>query len=135
MSHYTTLPTRIVDEQALALALQDMGFRADHIERSETPLPLVGYRGDVRPERAHVIISRKHISRLANDVGFVRGEDGTYGAIISEYDARRFDAGWLRALHQRYAYHATLSQLAAQGFALAEEQTTDGSLHLTLRRA
>ena len=135
MSHYTTLPTQIVDEQALLLALADLGFAGPQVERFETAQPLYGYHGDVRPERAHLIIRRKYIGRSSNDIGFVRDDVGRYHAIISDYDRSRFNATWLDRLHQRYAYHATMQELTLQGFTLIEETAQDGSLHLTLRRA
>lgn len=137
MSHYTTLPTQIVDAHALIMALADLGFPANKVETHAEPQQLYGYRGDERPERAHVIIRRKHVGFSSNDIGFVRGEDGAFHAIISEFDqlALGYDDAWLQRLTQRYAYHVTLAELAQQGFTLAEETDRAGTIHLRLRRA
>lgn len=135
MSHYTTLRTKITDESALVQALNDMGFVPEHVECHAEPQHLVGYHGDQRPETAHVIIRRQHVGSASNDLGFVRGEDGSYQAIISEYDQRTgYGSAWLQRLQQRYAYHTTLAHLARQGFALAEERTEAGTVHMILSR-
>lgn len=137
MSHYTTLPTQIVDQDALLAALSDLGLTAAKVEVYDQDQPLYGYQGDERPERAHVIIRRQHVGRLSNDIGFVRGADGVFSAIISDFDreSRGYGGTWLDRLAQRYAYHVTVQELALQGFTLAEERQQDGSLHLLLRRA
>jgi len=125
----------MVDEAALVAALADLGFAGDQVERHPEPQPLYGYQGDQRPEHAHVIIRRRWIGHASNDIGFVRGPDGVFTAIISEYDRRRFDDAWLIRLRQRYAYHATVQTLAQQGFAITEEHEADGRIHLVLRRS
>lgn len=133
MSHYTTVRTRLVDGAALLAALADLGFPM--AESYAEAQPLYGYMGDVRPERAHIVIPRSALGRSANDIGF-HFADGGYTAIISAFDAGQgYDAAWLNRLHQRYAYHTSVAALAAQGFRLVEETTENGSIHLTMRRA
>lgn len=133
MSHFTQIQTQFVDQEALQKALADLGFPS--IEIHEPAQPLVGFAGDLRPERAELIIRRQFISPLSNDLGFKRGEDGVFQAIISEYDRQTFTPEWLTRLAQRYAYHLAVSKLARQGFQLVEEtQAADGQIHLVLRR-
>jgi hypothetical protein len=132
MSHYTTVKTKLVDQAALIAALQ---HEFAEIEVHDQPQALIGYQGDVRPQRAHVIVRRTFISGVSNDIGFVRQEDGTYQAIISEFDERNgYGTAWLQRLTQRYSYHCAVSQLEQQGYTLAEEHVESGTIRLTMRR-
>ncbi|TDD87952.1 DUF1257 domain-containing protein [Actinomadura darangshiensis] len=133
MSHFTTLTTEITDREALCAALADVGY--EHVEVHDTSQPLYGYRGDLRSDRAHVIVRRAHIGRASNDLGFLHQEDGRYLAVISEYDRRKHDGAWLGRVTARHAYHLTASTLASQGFDLTEETTErDGTVRMVLRR-
>lgn len=133
MSHFTTVRTRIVDAGALVAALADLGF--EHVEVHETAQRLHGFLGDARPQTAEVIIRRKRIGWLSNDIGFKRSTEGTFEAIISEFDSRKYSQEWLGRLLQRYAYHVAKDQLARQGFELvAEETQADRTIHITVRR-
>lgn len=133
MSHYTVLETKLTDSDALAEALMDMGY--EDVEIFDKSQPLVDFMGDTPDQRAEIIVRRNHVGRLSNDIGFKRGQDGTFQAMISDYDQDRHDAQWLRSLTKRYAYHAARMKLEAQGFALArEERDAHGRIHLLLRR-
>lgn len=132
MSHYTVLRTQFVDADALVKALADLGFA--EVEVHEKPKHLRGWLGGVRLDSAEIIIRRKYVGKASNDIGFKRQPDGTYTAIISEFDRARFSAAWLERLAQRYAYHVTLGKLTEQGFALVTEKQEQGRIHLTLRQ-
>jgi hypothetical protein len=133
MSHFTTLKTQIADVKALRAALADVGF--SDVEVYETPQPLYGFMGDAREQRAEVIVRRKHLGWLSNDLGFKRNASGTFDALISDFDRRKYSGEWLDRLTQRYAYHAARARLEEQGFVLtSEEKTKDGRIHLVLRR-
>lgn len=134
MSHFTILKTRLVDADMLIRALNDLGFPQVEIHR--VPQGLFGYQGDLRPEKAEIIIRRQFISSSSNDIGFRMTSDGTFEAIISEFDRDIYSQDWLNRLTQRYAYHVARSRLEAQGFDLVSEEThPDGQVHLVLRRA
>jgi len=114
-------------------ALAELGFT--QVEVYQTAQHLYGYQGDMRPQTAEVIIRRTFIGPASNDIGFKRQEDGTFDAIISDYDRARYSPQWLNRLIQRYAYHVAKTKLAEQGFALVTEETQqDGQIHLVLRR-
>jgi hypothetical protein len=133
MSHFTVLRTQVTDVDALVKALEDVGFK--HAEVHTTAQHLYGFQGDVRPQTAEVIIRRKYIGRLSNDIGFKRREDGTFDAIISDYDRAKYSQEWLNRLTQRYAYHVARAKLTEQGFALVSEEVQEGArIHLVLRR-
>jgi hypothetical protein len=133
MSHFTKLRTRITNADGLMKALADVGFK--NVEAHETAQHLYGYLGDARPQTAEVIVRRKHIGRMSNDIGFKRQADGTFEAIISEYDRHNYSQAWLDRLTQRYAYHVARAKLAEQGFDLVSEEAQEGErIHLVLRR-
>ena len=133
MSHFTVLRTHITDTDALVKALADMGFT--QVEVHQVAQHLYGYQGDVRPQTAEVIIRRTFIGPASNDIGFKRKEDGTFDAIISDYDRAKYSQQWLHRLTQRYAYHVARAKLEEQGFVLVTEETQqDERIHLVLRR-
>jgi hypothetical protein len=134
MSHYTVLQTRMTDVKALVQALADLDFT--NVEVHPTAQQLVGIGGGLRPQTAEVIIRRKHLGWLSNDIGFKRGPQGSFEAIVSDYDLKNwYSAEWLDRLIQRYAYHAARAKLEEKGFALVEEKTqADGQIRLVLRR-
>lgn len=134
MSHFTRVRTKLRDAATLAAALNTMGFST--VEVHDEPQALHGYRGDVRPERAEVIIRRRYVGRLSNDIGFARRPDGTLEAIISEYDRPRYGATWLTELNRAYSYAATLTYAENHGYEIAtDEVQRDGTRRLTLRRS
>lgn len=134
MSHYSKIKTKIVERDALCAALKDMGFT--NIEIHEHAQGLYGYKGDLRPEKAEVVIRRKFIGMASNDIGFKLGDDGAWEAIISEYDQSILGSDWVNKVSQRYAEHAILPKLAAQGFVVSERDIdpVTKKVHLRLKR-
>ena len=131
MSHFSRFKTRFVDQASLCAALSDVGYKT--VEQHAEPVHLFGYRGDWRADKANIVVRRQQIGIASNDIGFLRQADGTYEAIISDYDKRRHDDAWLQKLAQRYAVHATISSLTAQGYELAETVAdANGNLRLVL---
>jgi hypothetical protein len=89
----------------------------------------------VRPQTAEVIIRRTFLGPASNDIGFKRQEDGTFDAIISDYNRVRYPQQWRHRLTQCYAYHVARAKLEEQGFASVTRETQqDGQIHLVLRR-
>ncbi len=133
MSHFTRIRTQLRDAEVLAEALRAVGL--PQVELHDRPETLYGYRGDARPEKAEVIVRRKHIGSASNDIGFARRPDDTFEAIISEFDRRRYDEAWLTKLTRSYSYAATLRYAEANGYEVAtDELQEDGTRRLTLRR-
>lgn len=107
----------------LKKALQDLGFAV--LEEGDS-LPLYGFQGDLRPERAQLVIRRQHLTRASNDLGFVRTEKG-YVPIISEYDERVLLEGkFLPRL--RTAYSLRVVEQVAQRLRGSVAKTEEGSL-------
>lgn len=85
MSEYVVCDTEFKDKKVLIEALEEMGYKGK-IEEFEDPTALVGYHGDQRAQKAHIVIRRKHVGSASNDIGFERTEAGTYKAWVSDYD-------------------------------------------------
>jgi hypothetical protein len=133
MSHFTVIKTQIKDVNALVKALTDVGFK--QVEVHDTAKHLYGYLGDVRSQSAEVIIRRQHIGSASNDIGFKRQLDGSFEAIISEYDRRQYSQQWINRVTQRYGYHALMHTAPEQGFSIESEETLeDGTIRVVVGR-
>jgi hypothetical protein len=107
LSHYAEVKTVFKDKEALLAALQEVTvatgkWTAEMIEVHSTPQNLYGYIGDMRQQKADIIIRRKNVQGSANDIGFVKKADGSYEAIISDYDRGFYNDAWLGKLTQEY---------------------------------
>jgi hypothetical protein len=120
MSKYDSFQTTLTEEGALVAALKALGYP---VEIHTQAMPLFGYHGDERPERAHIIIRRNHLDCASNDIGFVRNTDGQFSSILSEYDRSiGFDQKWLNRVHQRYKEERTLAMARQRGYVLRGRQ-------------
>jgi hypothetical protein len=123
MSKYEAMRTVMSDERYLAEALKELGYTPEvHAEGSA----LFGYRGDERPERAHIVIRRQQLDSASNDIGFRRDVSGVYRAIISEYDRGiGFDDAWLGRIAQAYKERQTMAVAKAKGYTFQGRQVID----------
>lgn len=127
-----------------------MGFSSNMLKVSTSAQALEGYRGDKRADVAEIIIPRAHVGGAANDIGFKLQEDGTWSAIISEYDSHSgvasskskyakgttgYDALWLKRLNQRYAYHKVKDTISSQNFFIESESEENGEIFMTINAA
>ena len=133
MSHFVECQTEYRDPLALVAALVECGLEQSQIEIHQDAVPLYGYKGDVRPQKAHVVIRRQHVGQAANDVGWERQADGTYRAWISEYDRRhRFNDKMCNRVKQEYAYQVIARQQRARGRTVTRERLPNGELEVVI---
>ncbi len=131
MSHYVECKPGFKDQQALIDALLAAGFDRSQVEIHEQAVTLYGYRGDERPQRAHIVIRRQHVGTGANDVGWQRMADGTFRAWISAYDGRhRFDQQMQGCIKQEYAYHAVARQQRTLGRTVQRRELENGEIEV-----
>lgn len=114
MSTFVKRQCAIKNSLSLLQALAELGY--PEAELHEVPQHLYGYHGDRRPEVAHVIVRRDRVGPSSNDIGFLRGPDGQWEAIISEFDQSRHDALWQRKLAQLSAVHNSMRVARDRGF-------------------
>jgi hypothetical protein len=113
MSKYEELKTVLSEERYLVEALQDLGYAPEVCREGAT---LFGYMGDERPERAQIVIRRRQLDSASNDIGFARDANGSYGALISEYDRNiGFNDAWLGRVAQAYKERQTMAVAKAKG--------------------
>jgi UDP-3-O-acyl-N-acetylglucosamine deacetylase len=133
MSHYVECTPGFKDRESLIEALVAVGFDRSQIEVHEKEVPLYGYQGDERPQRAHIVIRREHVGQAANDVGWEQMPDGTYRAWISEYDSRhRFNPEMQNRIKQEYAYHAVALQQRALGRSVQRRSLENGEIEVVI---
>ena len=114
MSKYVELRTSLTDERYLVEALRELGYEPEVCREGR---PLVGYVGDERAERAHIIIPRGQLDSASNEIGFARDNSGLYQAIVSEYDRGiGFDDAWLGRVVQVYKERQTMAVAKAKGY-------------------
>lgn len=128
MSRYATVKTEFKDDRALVDALVETGkWAIEQIEIHHEPQNLLGYRGDQRKEKANIIIRRKNIGRVSNDIGFLKEKDGNYKAIISEYDAHvKYGSQWVNQLKGNYAFHKLRRDQESRGRTVSRTRCPNG---------
>lgn len=131
-SAYVSVETEFRDGACLAAALREMGYVVEEHAEAQA---LVGYHGDKRAERAHVIVRRAHVGASANDLGWERMADGSYRSHVSRYDgSATFPAARQTELKRRYAKALVVKTAKAKGYAVASEKAEGGKVKIVLRR-
>ena len=126
MSAYSTLETIYRDRDCLVVALADMGYTT--VEVHEDAQNLQGYHGDMREQKANVIVRRQYIGAASNDLGFVKKEDGTYAAVVSDFDSQKHNAKWYDGLKRSYTDKVTTKAAKKMGLKLHSRTVVNGKL-------
>lgn len=131
MSHFTRVRTVLRDRDTLAAALRAVGYA--EVEVHDRPQLLHGWGSQAAS--AEVIVRHAHISGAAGDLGFARGQDGSFEAVMDSMDRARNGPGWLPALTRAYGHAAALRYAEQNGYeVVTDEADHDGTRRLTLRR-
>lgn len=133
MSEYCVIKVDINDTDSLKEALKELGYPFEEHSESQN---LRGYRGDTREQRAHLIVRKEYISSMSNDIGFLRGTDGKYKLIISQYDKSvpRIYNDFAKKAQQLYSKSKILKQTAKLGFTPIKTSTDEqGRIKIVVR--
>lgn len=136
MSEYHAVKTIYKDKEALVEALGEMGYTKEMVELHDTPQQLIDYCGrptkylDKNGDKANIIVRRKYVGGSANDLGFAKQADGTYAAIISQFDLGKHSVKWQNKLQQNYTEKVTIKTAAKQGFKFLGKKTVAGKVQL-----
>ena len=135
MSHYSEVMIELTDEGCLLAALKRLGFEGK-VEMHHEAQALYGYQGDVRAQKAHVIVRRQHVGPAANDLGFERQADGKYRVWVSDYDRtyNKYGDAWMGRLKQAYGVEKAKAEAKKRGYRVSEQKQDDGCIRLLLRR-
>ena len=143
MSHFVECETTFRDPDALVTALVECGFNESQIEVHEEAVPLFGYLGDERPQKAHIVIRKQHIGNGANDVGWEKQPDGSFTAWISEFDSgvgeyrsrkdtAKFNQAMQNRLKQEYAYQVISRQQREFGRNVSRQRLSSGEMEVLI---
>ena len=142
MSAYTEQQTQITDADILKKCLAEKGYTPDKVEEHATPQPLVDFQGRQTHyvhkdgDKAEIIIRRKHVGGAANDIGFRKQADGSYAAVISQYDKHKHNDAWMADLKKSYAEKKIRKIASQQGMTfLKRVEGKDGSYKLQFVQA
>lgn len=134
MSAYREQETQITDAALLEECLKEKGIKA--VERHEVAQPLVGFQGDKRKDVAEVIIRRANVGNSSNDIGFKKQTDGTYKAIISDYDSSKYNTAWMSDLKKKYAEKKIMKVAKSNGLVfVGKKPTTEGGFKMQFVKA
>ncbi len=98
-----------------------MQITRENIEVHETPTNLYGYHGDIREQRANVIIRRNFVGSASNDLGFNIDKNGNCDAYISEFDVGEgYNQKWTNKLKQRYSATVATKAAVKKGYRVTE---------------
>lgn len=84
----------------LVRALERIGFK--QVERHAQPQPLLSWRGQPVGVDAEIIVRRSQIGATADDLGFTRGANGKFEALVSNILLSRLDRRWFEKLSEHY---------------------------------
>jgi uncharacterized protein DUF1257 len=129
VSTYHEQKTAYKDAECLVKALGDQGYT--NVEVHEHAAQLFDFQG--RPthyvmsggDLANIIIRRQYVPGASNDIGFTRQSDGTYSALISQYDSHRHGAEWMTALRMSYTEHADMKLAKKNGLRLLSRKIVE----------
>jgi hypothetical protein len=124
-AYYETPEPLLADAELLAEALQELGFTPEmHLSN---PVELPARYGEEKGQLAHVVIPREQ-TKGYNAVGFRRGPDGKFSAVVSDVDSGaysgnpgsgRFGSAWLKSLRNAYMEKGVQRQAKRAGFKVA----------------
>ena len=84
MSEYLEVETVMQDKNCLVSALEQI-YGTGNVEVYNEARQLEGFHGDLRHQRAHIIVRRKFVGNASNDLGFEL-INGNYRMRISQFD-------------------------------------------------
>jgi len=118
VSHYATIKTKLTDEEVLVQAIREMGYQ---VEQGKD-IGLHDWLGNIRPQKADIVIRRKHLSSISNDIGFKKENDG-FKVIISDMDVNRGERkNFVAELTQKYNYIKVKKEVIKQGLKIIGEK-------------
>ena len=134
MSEFHAQKTCYKDRECLVQALNAQGY--NEIEVHDVAQQLYDYTGkatrylDMTGDKANVIVRRHIVGGAANYLGFRLAADGTYEAIVSEYDAHKHNAEWMKGLKRHYTEKTDMKTASKLGLKLLSRKVVNGKVQL-----
>ena len=133
MSKYRKMQTQFTSRALMREALQAAGVPFEECQPG-TENPLVGYEGDLRPEKATFIVRRAYVGSSSNDMGWHWNPvTRCFEEIVSDYDSKYGQAMSIcQSVKREYAVAATMSQARAKGYRVERQNQTNGTVQLVV---
>lgn len=134
MSEYHAQKTEYKDGAALVEALHEQGYKT--VEVHEVAQQLFDYHGrkttylDPMGDKANIIVRRHIVGGAANDLGFRKTADGTYEAIVSQFDSHKHNAKWFQGLKRNYVEKVDMKTAAKNGLKFLGRKVVNGKVQL-----
>ena len=134
-SEYHKQSTQYKDSDCLVSALKDSGY--EQVEVHEVAQQLYDYHGrpthylDSNGDRANIIVRRQFVGSAANDLGFRRTADGTFEAIVSQYDSHAtYNDNKAKEVKRLYAEKVDIKTAAKNGLQFLGKKLVNGKVQL-----
>ena len=131
MSHLMDVKTQINDQESLIKALERMGIDPKLVEIHEKPVFLEDYYKEGN-KFANVVIRRKHFTHCYSDMGFLKGKDGMYKAIVDDLGINN-DREWMNKLNTYYGVERSKKALRRKRVRFVEEKDEEGRIKIRAR--
>ena len=132
MSEFHVVELEIEDRDSIVEALKEIGYTPIvHTEAQQ----LHGYHGDLRVQKAHIIIPKSQISQASNDIGFEKvGEK--YIMHISAFDEGResFNKNKFIQLYNNHKITKFIKKNLKRFSLKSTKIKKDGTIAITIRR-
>lgn len=134
MSEFHKQVTNFKDPECLVQALAEQGYTV--VEQHEVAQQLYDYHNlattylDAGGDRANIIVRRRYVGGSANDLGFAKQTDGTYSAIISEFDSHKHNKNWMNGLKKHYAEKTDMKAAKKSGLRFLGKKVVNGKVQL-----
>jgi hypothetical protein len=138
MSHYAEVTLKITGEaEAIVRALCEMEWKTGKLARESVEVHterknLEGYHGDMREQKAHIIIRRQHVGGSSNDIGFEKKSDGSWVAHVSDFDKSFYNTEWQKRLLSKWAVQRAGMEAEKHGYKWNVEYATENKWNPTL---
>jgi hypothetical protein len=131
MSHFTKCEMKMVNLEAIKLALKDLDFQFTEAEENQVV--------NVRGWRGQELGGKLSINMGKYDVGVVQNADGTFDLVADWWGVETTkglsETEIKNKLGQRYQYHNVKMACEAKGYSVEEEvNEEDGSIQLVVRK-
>jgi hypothetical protein len=129
MSAFHSQKTCYKDRESLVAALSAQGYK--DVEVHDIAQSLEGHHGDMRSQKANVIVRRRFVGSASNDLGWEwDAKSGVFVEHISDYDKGKHNSTWLTALKCHYTEAVDLKTAKKNGLQFLGRKVVNGRVQL-----
>ena len=134
MSEFHAQKTLYKDAECLIHALKAQGYC--EIEVHEHAQQLYDYQGrathylDPEGDKGHIIVRRHIVGGAANDLAFRKNVDGTFDAIVSQFEQHKHNADWMKSLKKSYTEAVDMKLAKKHGLKFLGRKVVGGRVQL-----